>query len=244
MRFSLLGIGRASSNRTNHHAMKRLIKYTLGAILAVGISHNADAILTFTLDTEFSGAQQPAGSVEVVFDDHGGTGAVDLTITSQLNEPLGPLEFMSELYLNFNPDKNPDDLASAFTETGSSGFFTDPLISLGVNQFKADGDGFFDILFTFDNSDGSLTRFDDTDSITYTITLAGLVEEDFNFLSAPGGGHGPFSAAAHIQGVGLDGEGSGFIAPPNGNGVPDGGTTMMLLGSALACLGALRRRFV
>ena len=26
-------------------------------------------------------------------------------------------------------------------------------------------------------------------------------------------------------------------------GVPDGGTTLMLLGSALACLGALRRRF-
>ena len=29
----------------------------------------------------------------------------------------------------------------------------------------------------------------------------------------------------------------------SGNGVPDGGATIMLLGSALACLGALRRRF-
>jgi hypothetical protein len=27
------------------------------------------------------------------------------------------------------------------------------------------------------------------------------------------------------------------------NQVPDGGTTLMLLGSALACLGVLRRRF-
>ena len=37
-----------------------------------------------------------------------------------------------------------------------------------------------------------------------------------------------------------------YLFNPNGtppNGVPDGGPTVMLLGSALACIGALRRRF-
>ena len=34
-----------------------------------------------------------------------------------------------------------------------------------------------------------------------------------------------------------------YLFNPNGTSVPDGGTTMMLLGGALACIGALRHRF-
>jgi hypothetical protein len=44
--------------------------------------------------------------------------------------------------------------------------------------------------------------------------------------------------AAHIQiGTGL----TGFAAGPNGGSVPDGGTTVMLLGAALGALGIARR---
>ena len=162
---------------------------------------------------------------------------MDLRIDAQL---VGT-EFVTGLYLNsiVNPT-----LLNFGDPTGGSGGFEDPSISLASNTFRPDGDGFFDILLEFENAPPG-ARFDNSDFITYHITLtSGLLSEgNFNAFSAPGpgpGNPGPFQAAAHIQGIGPEGEGSGFIAP---NGVPDGGMTMMLLGSALACLGALRRRF-
>jgi hypothetical protein len=216
--------------------MTKLTKYALGAILAVGISQNANATLSFTLHDEFSGGDQPLGSVLVDFT-NAGANAVDLTITSQLVN----LEFLGALYLNLNPAYDPNDLN--FALTGSTGTFGSPTISTGTDAFKADGDGLYDILVDFNIAPPG-DRFNDTDSVTFTLTgITGLVEGDFNFLSAPSGGHGPFLAAAHIQGVGPNGEGSGWIAPGNGAPVPDGGATVMLLGTALACLGALRRRF-
>jgi VPDSG-CTERM motif len=214
--------------------MKKLTKYTLSAILGMGISYNANA-LSFTLNTAFSG-DQPDGTVKVDITDFA-LNTVQLTITSQLADPLAPLENMESLYLNLNPNYDPTSLL--FAKTGGTGSFTDPLISTGTNAFKADGDGLYDILFAFAPPG---VRFDSTDSITYQVTrAAGLVAADFNELSAPAGGHGPFLAAAHIQNT--DGpQGSGWIAP-NGAHVPDGGATVMLMGTALACLGALRRRF-
>jgi VPDSG-CTERM motif len=214
--------------------MKKLINYTLSAILGIGISYNANA-LTFDLTDEFSGGQQPTGFVRVEITD------TTLTITSFLDGT----EFLGDLFLNFNEAK--DVSALVFTEDTSLtlGSFTDPIITTDAPPpLNADGGGTFDIRFTFDTSDGTSTRFDTTDSITYVISgISGLVAADFDFLSEdPSGGNGFFKAAAHIQGVGPDGEGSGFVGP-GVPGVPDGGTTMMLLGTALACLGALRRRF-
>jgi hypothetical protein len=213
--------------------MKKLT-YALGAILGIGISYNANATLSFTLHDEFSGGQQPTGSLKVDFT-NAGANAVDLTITSQL---FGT-EFLDELYLNLNTVYDPSLLNFAkLSETGSFGL--DPVILTGTDAFQADGGGRYDINFQFDISPPP-DRFNSTDSITYHITgITGLVEGDFDFFSFPAGGNGIHKAAAHIQGVGADAEGSGFIAP---NGVPDGGATMMLLGTALACLGASRWRF-
>ena len=43
--------------------MNTLSKCALGAVLAAGIScYNANATVSFTLDTEFSGGEQPEGS--------------------------------------------------------------------------------------------------------------------------------------------------------------------------------------
>jgi hypothetical protein len=47
-----------------------------------------------------------------------------------------------------------------------------------------------------------------------------------------------WKVAAHIQiATGL----TGFAAGPSGGSVPDGGTTVMLLGAALGALGVVRR---
>jgi hypothetical protein len=41
-----------------------------------------------------------------------------------------------------------------------------------------------------------------------------LTASSFNFLSAPDGGHGPFYTAAHVQGIGIDGNFSGWVTVP------------------------------
>ena len=123
--------------------MKKLIIYTLSAILGIGISYNANATLSFTLNTAFSG-DQPDGTVKVDFTSVNLT-TVNLTITSGL---VGP-ENMAGLYLNLNPNYNPTSLS--FAKTGGTGSFTDPIspISTGTDAFKAGGDGLYDILFNF-----------------------------------------------------------------------------------------------
>jgi hypothetical protein len=229
--------GEGKQPRTPHNlTMKKLTKYTLSAILGIGISYNANA-LQFILHDEFSGGQQPTGSIQVDINTVA-TNTVQLTISSQL---VGT-EFLSDLYLNLNPAYSASNLNfGSPTRTGSFG--TDPVVP-APPPLNADGGGTFDIKFAFDTAPPA-DRFDGLlDSITYQITglglITNLVEADFDYLSQdPSGGHGFFKAAAHIQGVGTNGDGSGFIAP---NGVPDGGTTVMLLGTALACLGALRQR--
>ena len=220
--------------------MNTLSKYALSALLGISISYNANA-LQFVLHNEFSGGQQPVGSLQVDIT-NSGANAVDLKITSLLSGT----EFLDELYLNLDPALNPSLLSFGVTaRTGSFGPLvggTDPVVSKGVNAFDADGGGSYDINFQFDIAPPG-DRFNNSDSITYHVTgITGLDESDFNFLAAPHGGNGVFTAAAHIQGVGPNADGSGFIAPNGVPGVPDGGSTVMLLGGTLACLGALRRR--
>jgi hypothetical protein len=113
--------------------------------------------------------------------------------------------------------------ANAFTRTGN-----DPLggvypaaefaVDLGAQNLNIDlGTGFQYLLGKYDGPNfGSVVWF--------VGDLTGLID-----IPATGGGFG-LSHTFLFNGV----------PPP---GVPDGGTTLMLLGSALACLGVLRRRF-
>jgi hypothetical protein len=125
---------------------------------------------------------------------------------------------------------------------------TAPSISIGSNSFQADGDGLYDIMFSFVSGPPS-GRFNGTDTATFIITGTGITAQTFNTVSAPAGGAGgPFTSAAHIQGI--SGGCSGWVSTsgPDTNGndgacgsVPDGGATLTLLGLALAGIGAVRR---
>jgi hypothetical protein len=180
----------------------------IGALL-FPVSGNAAAFF-YHFDDVFSGTA-PANTapwVNALFQDVS-PGTVLLTVS---NPSLASSEFVGSMYFNLNPGLNANNLT--FTQTATSGGFSNPTISTGTDSFKADGDGFYDILFNFSTVNGS--TFSAGESFTYKITgIPTLNVNDFNFLSLSSGGHGPFDAAAHVQGI-ASGDGSGWVDPHTG----------------------------
>ncbi len=144
--------------------------------------------------------------VEALFKDIS-PGVVGLTI-SNLN--LSGSEDVDSVYLNLSPALNPNSLSFSFQN--AAGKLKNPDITQGTDAFKAGGDGKYDILFSFATSMGDNQRFNAGESITYFISgIPGLKATDFEYLSAPDGGAGPFYAAAHVQRIGTASL-SGWIA--------------------------------
>ena len=139
------------------------------------------------------------------------------------------IEFVSAVYVNFNPALDPDDLTiTPFDQSASA-----PSISTGTNAFKADGDGFFDILFDFPPPPGSsAAKFTAGESVVFDLSFTSPIDvSDFDFDSAPGGGNGSYRGAAHVQGIGAGGNDSGWIG--NGASVPEPAVAALLAGALL-----------
>jgi VPDSG-CTERM motif len=150
------------------------------------------------------------------------------------------------------------------TDTGSSGDADElaAFIALG-----GDSDALVcakpESLGTTSTPIGDITIVDNgDDTITVTIEFTGTFEgsnvEICGFAVKDGQGNlGAFYSVTNGQGVGpgtlvfenllIPGNGSGAFSHltvfccPGGNGVPDGGTTVMLLGASLGALGMVRR---
>jgi len=124
--------------------------------------------------------------------------------------------------------------------------------SLGLNAFKADGDGKYDILFQFAQTPAN--SFTSGEHLTYLISgIGGMTASDFVYLSMPAGGHGPFFSAIHMQGIGSTGVTdtgslSGWVSPSDVTIVPVPEPTVAAFALVLAGLAGgrawLRRRFV
>ena len=215
-----------------------------GVVLLSPFKSNAATGIGYNFDNEFSSGTPPAGlgpwitaTIQTVT-----PGTVQLTVA---NSGLIGSEFISGLYLNLNTNFNPLNLSISYVS--SVGSFTIPSIGAGTiergtDSFKADGDGKYDVLFDFSTVSGS--TFGAGESITYQISgIAGLTANDFVYLSAPNGGHGPFFAAAHVQGIGADGSLSGWVEPSLGAQpilLPEP-SSAALLGLSLGCVAFLRR---
>jgi hypothetical protein len=218
--------------------IKKLFIITMVAA-AVAMTIPAAFATSYNLDTEFSGAQAPFGPgpwANLTFTDTG-AGQVTATFTTLLSGS----ENISGWYLNV-ADAFAGNLT--FTLGTTVGSFTIPTISQGLNAFKADGDGFYDNLLSFAVGGNANQVFGAGESLSFVLTssVSGLDASDFDQLSLDAGGHGPFYTAAHVQNTtGTGTGGSGWIAPGNPGAVPDGGTTVMLLGSAFAGLAVVRR---
>jgi hypothetical protein len=203
----------------------------------------ASAALTFDFDFEFSGGTPPAGPtpwITAVFTDSGPN-----TVTLTLSGPnLVGVEKVTGWYFNVDPavsigsldiDQDPPGLGAP----SASG------ISIATNAFKADGDGEYDILIEFPSGPPAAI-FGAGDVAVFVITGSGITANSFDFLSNPAGGHGPFKAAAHVQGIGPNGANSGWVAPDDGNN-PQAAPEPATIASALVLvplglLAAARRR--
>ena len=210
----------------------------LGALLLSSSSASASVVF-YSFNDVFNGAT-PAGSspwVTATFTDLSTPGKVQLTIT---DPGLTGNEFLGSLFLNLDPADKPSSLK--FTEVGSTGTFSAPKISTGEDKFKANGDGKYDILFSFSQKPAAATAFGVGDSVTFDITSTSttLTASDFAFLSTATCGTSPFLAAAEVEGIPTScatTTADGWVAPNGLTAVPEPSASLLLALAAGLCLG-------
>jgi len=188
--------------------MRCTVRALICVAISVGALSTTQAAVIFDFNNAFSGSPPAATNtpwLEAQFQDVT-PGTVRLTV---FNLGLSGSENIDQLY--FNLATNLDPLGLTFSGLSASGSDL-PIISQGADQFKADGDGKYDILFNFAQGGTTTNRFDGTDTFTCLISgIPGLTANDFNYLSLPAGGAGPFFAAGHVQRIGA-GSLSGWIS--------------------------------
>src|SRR6266571_4091238 len=158
---------------------KRLLSVTLGSIIVHSVAVADGFQLDF--DRAFSGSAPSSPNspwADARFQDVA-PGTVQLTVS---NLTLTGSENVDELYFNLAPTLNPLNLN--FTYVSGSGGFDLPSISRGTDTFKADGDGKYDILLSFNHSGDSQQQFTGGEYFTYAISgISGLSAADFAYLS-------------------------------------------------------------
>lgn len=203
----------------------------LTVILCVCSVPASAALVSFDMTVIFEGPGVPTNPppwLNATFDDGGSAGTVDLTITAL--GLIGNQEKVRGVYFNFDPALDLTQLV--FSAPSKTGSFEDPVISLGVDSFQADGDGLYDILIDF-NNDGQQKAFNGGDAVKYTISLASLTANSFDFSSTPSGEMGAYQTAAHLLGLG-ESQDSAWVTIPEP-------TTICLLGLGVLLLRRKRK---
>ena len=198
--------------------------------LASSLTAQADPV-TFVLEgADFSGpTANTGGNITVHIANI--AGGVRITVTNNLVDPGA---FLGSLYLNTSVAPLAGAVGTCVDCAATSG--QTMTFNFGSDAFQADGDGRYDILIDFSTAGADRLLAGEVVIFDVTSTTVGFTSDSFLVFSAPGGGNGPFRAAAHIQSL-PNGE-SDFITE-----VPEP-TSMLLLGSGLVTLAAgLRRRF-
>ena len=213
-----------------------------GIVVLLGCGATAaHASVVYNYNTEFSGGTPPSGPapwVSATLTDTSTPGQVRLTITTG---GLTSSEKIGGLYFNLDPGLNVGDLSFS-SLNGRPGTVNYSSLQLGEDAFKADGDGQYDILFSYSTSGATFTG-GDTSSFDITYSGSGAFDAaSFYFLSTPAGGHGPFYSAAHVLNTSSSG-GSGWLAPVSPVPLPPSLPLLAtgLFGFAALTLGKSRR---
>src|SRR5262249_19865435 len=129
-------------------------------------------------------------------------------------------ENIDMLYLNFNSALNVNQLSFSRLFPTYNSIITSS-IQTGSDRFKADGDGFYDIVLNFPQGQGTGT-FGPNERLLYDIRYSGgnLDPNAFAFTSEHGGGNGQYYSAAHVQNT-ANGSGSAWIGAGAYSTVPD-----------------------
>jgi len=202
--------------------MRHLIAIAAAA-LVLGFASQASAI-SYTLNDSF-GSDPVSGDIIVdITDFAANTVQVDIDLTA-----LNTTEFIKEIYLNTN---------TAVTSASWSSPTSIDGLNYSLGGFKADGDGFHDVLVQFSESAGSRMN----GGSTYSFFLAGtnLDETDFDDLGTSSS-KGQFHAVAKINGTGSNGDGSDWVGDGPGAPVPEPGAAL-LFGVGAVVVGARVRR--
>jgi hypothetical protein len=168
-------------------------------------------------------------------------GTVQLKISA---DALTGGEFLSAMFFNLDPSLKPTKLI--FSYVSGSGGFTLPTIKEGANRFNADGQGKYDIDFTF--SQNAAHEFTGNDYVVYDITSSAftLTASDFDVLSTAAGGCSGLLAAAEISDIPgkCNSTGAGWVAPAGLSPVPEPHAFALLaLGGGFCAAGCWRRIF-
>jgi hypothetical protein len=180
---------------------KRVLTMLAIQVLAAAAAH---AVLTIQLNQVFSGASIPGSTpyLTATFTDVA-TSATTCGLAAlscvQLDMHVNNLGggFVTEW--DFNNDHT-GLTAMSFVAAGTNTInATSTLFS--PDAFKADGDGLYDVQFNFSPSP---PRFSSGDVIYYLSGNVAITAADFSALSSqatPADANGPFTSAAHIQGI-------------------------------------------
>jgi hypothetical protein len=225
--------------------VKRYLKKPVaGALTALALMSAAGVAQATLLEVDFRtaggfsgvapGSPSPGTTfATAIFDDHGGSGSVTLTMNVLNNLSAGA--YVNDWYFNVSS-------APLTTITFVSGVAASS-VDKGSNAFKADGTGGnFDFAFHFPNGNGELGQ---GHTSVYTLTDPGITANSFNSVSVPAPNGGGYVSALHVQGYTVNGGGQSLWVAGDpivsSAQIPEP-ATLALLGLGLVGIAATRRR--
>lgn len=181
----------------------------VGVCALLGAAPLACADVVFALNLEFSGGTAPSGTAPWMTGTFAQNGANSVRLT--VSNSFLAQEVVTGLYFNITTPNLPTAVGVSYNSgLSSAGTTPDSILRKAANPladatFKADGDGYFDFRIDWDNN-----IFNGNETVVFDLTAPGLLESFFNTDSEPGGGHGSYHMAAHVQQTGGGGS-SGWI---------------------------------